>query len=390
MSTESGNHDKLARYIGHARQLGIDVLAPDVNESSRAFTGVAGGIRFGLAGVKNVGEGAIDCILEARRSSEPQAGAQRSGGERAPRNFESIFDFACRVDGRKVNRRVVESLVKCGAFDSLHENRAALWATLDTALEAGAAALRDREIGQTSLFDRLDGAAGRKPTLVNAADWTDRQRLAFEKEVLGFYVTGHPLTSVAPELARFVDVSAEEATRGPAREVRAGGLLTSLRETRTRRGARMAFGTLDDLEGSFDLVVFSEPYLQYESLLKQSLAESLESGPVPLLVSGTLEPGDTPKILVREVIALDRAEEQLSTEFRIRLQVEEASRDRLMAMRAILERQSGDCAVVLHLVIAGESETVLSLSSVAGVRPNRALCHEVDALFGRGVAEIVA
>jgi len=152
----------------------------------------------------------------------------------------------------------------------------------------------------------------------------------------------------------------------------------------------MAFGTLEDLEGSFDLVIFSEPYLQYESLLKQSLAESLESGPVPLLVSGTLEPGDTPKILVREVIALDRAEEQLSTEFRIRLQVEEASRDRLMAMRAILERQSGDCAVVLHLVIAGESETVLSLSSVAGVRPNRALCHEVDALFGRGVAEIVA
>ncbi len=390
MSTESGNHDKLALYIGHARQLGIEVLAPDVNESSRDFTVVGEGIRFGLSGVKNVGEGAIDCILEARRGSETSEDPPRTEGDRGSSGFDSIFDFARRVDGRKVNRRVVESLVKCGAFDSMHENRAALRASLDTALEAGAAALRDREIGQGSLFAAVEGTPGLEPTLSDAAEWTDRQRLGFEKEVLGFYVTGHPLTSVASELARFTDVGADAATRGAGRDVRAGGLLTSLRETRTRRGAQMAFGTLEDLEGSFDLVVFSEPYLQYGSLLKESLAENLASGPTPLLVSGTLEPGDTPKILVREVIALDRAEEQLSTEFRVCIHVDEASRDRLTALRGILERQPGDCAVVLHLVIEGESETVLSLSSLRGVRPNRALCQEVDALFGRGVAEVVA
>ena len=142
LTTEAGNHDKLARYIAHAQQRGIDILAPSVNESERDFTVVREGVRFGLAGVKNVGEGAIEAILEARASGP----------------FRSLFDFASRIDGRRVNRRVVESLVKCGAFDALHAERAEVWASLDVALEAGAAAQRDREIGQANLF----GGAGRR------------------------------------------------------------------------------------------------------------------------------------------------------------------------------------------------------------------------------------
>ena len=145
LSIEAGNHDKLARYIAHAREHKIEVLPPDVNESARDFTPVAEGIRFGLAGVKNVGEGAIESILEVR-------------GEGGP--FASLYDFARRVDGRRVNRRVVESLVKCGAFDSLHANRAAVWNALDAALEQGAAAQRDRELGQGSLFGVATGTRG--------------------------------------------------------------------------------------------------------------------------------------------------------------------------------------------------------------------------------------
>ena len=155
------------------------MLPPDVNESARDFTPVAEGIRFGLAGVKNVGEGAIESILGVR-------------AERAA--FASLFDFASRVDSRRVNRRVVESLVKCGAYDSLHANRAAVWNALDAALEQGAAAQRDREIGQESLFGGAARRGGGSPQeLPDAPAWTEAERLSNEKEVLGFYVTGHPL-----------------------------------------------------------------------------------------------------------------------------------------------------------------------------------------------------
>jgi DNA polymerase-3 subunit alpha len=302
--------------------------------------------------------------------------------------FKGMVDFACRVDGRKVNRRVVESLVKCGAFDSLHPRRAAVWAGLDTALEAGAALQRDREIGQESLFGGTGGAPATEPQLVDAPPWTDRQRLEYEKEVLGFYVTGHPLAAVAPLLQRFANVSAGETEGKDGREVRAGGIITALRETRTRRGALMAFATLEDLEGTFDLVVFAEPYAQHGSLLKAAAASEGERGPLPLLVGGDLEAGDPPKILVRDVLELERAEEKLSTQLIVRIRAEEATEDRLTALLQLLENHPGECAVTLHLVIPDESETRVAISAVRGVRPVAALRRDVDDLFGRAVTEL--
>jgi DNA polymerase-3 subunit alpha len=373
LTTEAGNHDKLARYIAHAEHLGVDVLPPSVNESAHDFTVVAEGIRFGLAGVKNVGEGAIESILQAREE----------GGA-----FASIVDFASRVDARRANRRVVESLVKCGAFDALHENRAGVWASLDSALEAGAAAQRDRAIGQENLFCAAGVTPAPEAALTDAPPWTDRQRLEYEKEVLGFYVTGHPLSSSASLLRRFATVTAADTEQKIGREVRAGGLITSLRETRTRRGARMAFATLEDLEGSFDLVIFAEPYTQHENTLKTALAAGGEGGPQPLLVSGDLEAGDPPKILVRDVLALERAEETLSTQLRIQIRADEATEDRLTALRSLLEDHPGDCAVTLHIVIPEESETVVAISAVRGVRPDAGLRQGVDELFGRSVTEV--
>jgi DNA polymerase-3 subunit alpha len=375
LTVESGNHDKLARYIAHARAKGIEILPPDVNESGRDFAVAAGGIRFGLAGVKNVGEGAIESILEARR---PEGEARR---------FRDLFDFCQRVDARRVNRRVVESLVKGGAFDSLHANRASVWASLDAALERGAAAQRDREIGQASLFGGGGAAAVGAPQLVEAAPWTERERLAHEKELLGFYVTGHPLAAAGPELARFTDVRSGATEGRDGREVRAGGLLTALRETRTRRGDTMAFGTLEDLEGSFDLVVFAEPYGRLRALLRQAHEPEAGTPPVPLLVSGKLEAGDPPKILVRDAVVLQEAEQRLAARVRIEVLAGEATRDRLLALRRALGQSPGDCPVVLHLRIPGESETVIALPESWRVDPNASLLRELDALFGRRVAE---
>jgi len=170
--------------------------------------------------------------------------------------------------------------------------------------------------------------------------------------------------------------------------VRAGGILTGLRETRTRRGQLMAFGTLEDLEGSFDLVIFAEPFAQHASLLKSAASGEAGAGPVPLLVSGTLETGETPKILVRDVTALDRAEEKLAAQLRLRVLATEATRDRLLALRELLGRHPGECAVALHLVIPDQSETVLALPGLRGVRPDEDFLREIDGLFGRRVAEI--
>ncbi len=371
LSIEAGNHDKLARYIAHAKENKIDVLPPDVNESARDFTPVAEGIRFGLAGVKNVGEGAIESILEVRAEGGP---------------FATLYDFCRRVDGRRVNRRVVESLVKCGAFDSIEPARSRIWAGLDAALEQGASAQRDREIGQESLFGELGGEAP-EPTLPEASAWTEQERLGFEKEVLGFYVTGHPLGVHAPVLARVTDTTALTADEKVGRDVRIGGLLTGLRETRTRRGQTMGFGTLEDLEGSFELVIFSEPYRQNVELMRRAL--SAEDGePVPLVVAGTLESADPCKVLLREVFELARAEEHLAARVHVEMLADEASRDRLTALARVLSAHPGDCSVVVHLVIPGESETLMALPDHRGVDPSDALLRDVDGLFGRPVSRV--
>jgi DNA polymerase III subunit alpha len=379
LTIESANHDKLARYIAHAREKGLEILPPDVNESGRDFSVVEGGIRFGFAGIKNVGEGAIESILAARSAPD------------APGRFTSLFDFTARVDGRRVNRRVVEALVKCGAFDSLHPNRASVWASLDAALERGASAQRDREIGQESLFGGLDeGSAAAEPELVLAPEWSERERLANEKELLGFYVTGHPLGDVAPMLARFCDTTATSAESRVGRDVRVGGLLTALRETRTRRGQLMAFGTLEDLEGAFELVIFADPYGRFGPLLKRARQGAEEQELLPLLVTGSLEPGDPPKVLVRDVMALHEAEAKLATSLRVRVREPEVSRDRMLALRRVLEAYPGDCAVEVHIVIPGESETILAVGGVAGVRADESLLRDVADLFGRPVAEFAA
>jgi len=372
LSIEAGNHDRLSRFLAHTREGGIEVLPPDVNESGRDFTVVEGGIRFGMAGVKNVGAGAIEAILEARAASG---------------RFESLFDFCARVDGKRVNRRVVESLVKCGAFDSFHDNRAATWAGLDVALEAGASAQRDREIGQESLF-ALEGVAAAEPELPKAAPWADCERLAYEKEALGFYVTGHPLEPHLPALRRFADVTAA-ATEGRDRmEVRAGGLVTSLREMRTRRGERMAFATLEDMEGSFELVIFADAFARLAKLFERGLQAGEGEIPEPILVSGTLEAGDSAKILVRDAMELASAEERLSTQLHLRVVAGELSRDRLEALANLLAANKGDCAVVLHMTIPGESETVLALPDSRAVSPSDELLAQVDGLFGRPVTEL--
>ena len=205
--------------------------------------------------------------------------------------------------------------------------------------------------------------------------------------MLGFYVTGHPLGAYARIMERFADTTFDNLEGKDGREVRVGGFLTSLRETRTRRGALMAFGTLEDLQGSFDLVIFSEPFLRFGSLLKRAATPDPEKGPLALLVTGTLEAGETPKVLVNHVLELDNAEEQLSTQLTLTMLAEEATQDRLMAVKSVLASHPGDCPVALRIVIPDTSETLVSLPNNS-VRPGSELRERLDGLFGRNVTEL--
>lgn len=375
LTIESGNHDRLSRYIAYVRGIGIEILPPDVNESHKDFAVVNGAIRFGFAGVKNVGAGAIESILASRDQGEG--------------HFKSFFDFVSRLDSRKVNRRVVEALVKCGAFDTLHEDRAAVWASVDAGLERAAAEQRDRAVGQENLFGAMelqDSHVGLE--LTQAVPWSDRETLAYEKELLGFYVSGHPLGEVAPLLARFCDCSASNWEDKVQREVRVGGLLTNLRLTRTKRGKRMAFGTLEDLEGSFELVIFNETYESNIDLWTRAKSGDEGQGPLPLLVSGTLEEGEPPKVLVRDVMPLAEAEERLAGNLRVNMIESDISKDRLNALVKVLANHPGDCPVVIHVLIPGQSETIVSVGAIRGVRASKEMCRDVDALFGHKVTEL--
>ena len=372
---------RLGRYIAHARERELEVLPPDVNESGDDFTPAPRGLRFGFVGAKNVGAGAVEAILEERKK----------GGA-----FRSLFDFTRRVDARRVNRRALEALVKCGAFDTLHPNRAAVFEALEMAIGAGATAQRDRALGQTNLFGESAAAdgAGDRP-LPDTPPWSDTERLAGEKEVLDFYVTGHPLDAHRNALLRFTNLRGGDTDVRAGRIVRVGGLITKVRETRTKRGQQMGFATLEDLEGSFELVIFSRPWEQYGALLKRSRDSGAAAGEegeaprvLPLLVSGKLEASETTKILLEEAFALDDAEERLAAELHISLSAAEVNHDRLLALRNLLAENGGECAVRLHLLIPGESETLLELPNTRGVEPNEKLLREIDTLFGHPVAEV--
>ncbi|MDR2947086.1 MAG: DNA polymerase III subunit alpha, partial [Candidatus Adiutrix sp.] len=246
MTSEKDSQDKVVRLINECRSAGLSVLPPDVNESSFRFSVSEGAIRFGLGAVKGLGAAAIDSILEAR--------------EEGP--FTNLYDFCERIDTQKVNRRVIESLVKCGAFDrSGGADRAVMTVAVDEALESGARRQQDRKDGQANMFDMLAQAAPEHNVLKwpTAEPWKENVRLAFEKEFLGFFITGHPLARYETELNVVSSATCDEAKmKADKAEVRLGGVVSKVQVKLDKKGKNFAYVTLEDLTGSIDLLVWSD------------------------------------------------------------------------------------------------------------------------------------
>ncbi len=392
--------DKIVQYMEECRSMGLRVEAPDVNLSGARFTVVSDVIHFGLAAIKNVGASAIDSIVRSR----DEAG-----------RFSSLADFCARADLRLVNRRVLESLIKAGAFDSLGGTRAGLLSGLDQDMEAGQRSQRDREEGQGSLFggEAFGGSGNAKAasaapsaSAAQVPEWPREELLAAEKEVLGFYLSGHPLDEYREIAARLKTVSASElATRPAASRVLLLGLVGAMTENSTKSGNRMAFATLELVDGSVPLTVFPEPYRACGVALRHR-------GPV--LVSGRIDDSDKGRVvLAEEVKPLDEAARNGGNgsqsrragsgaeapggaqaaggahTCRIRVRPSAAgppgaagSEAALAAVRSICEAHPGPTPVFVHVLLA-DQEVVVRAKGLS-VAPEPDLVAKVESLLGPG------
>jgi len=337
-----------------------------VNKSSVNFTVENGKVRFGLKAVKNVGENAILAIIEARDKGV----------------FTDLYDFCTRVDLRKVNKRVIESLIKCGAFDATKGPRSRMFAAIEKAVEMGQSAQKDRESGQFNIFDNiLKDAPSKKSQYPEIKDWDDTERLAFEKESLGFYLSGHPLHRIEVdlmELSKYDTESVHEAMDGS--QVTLGGMVATKKEITTRKGDRMAFVTLEDLRGSVELIVFSDVYKEKNHLIK---------GEDPIFVEGKVDAGeDQSKIIVTDIKTIDEAKKNRQKAVHITLKSMSVSDKKLESLKKVMKRHTGPLRSFLHIKDDKDKSTTIMLPDDFLLNPTDTFLKEVKRVFSDSRCEI--
>lgn len=340
LTNEINSTDKFAEYLQEAQQMSITVRPPDINKSAKYFGVVDGEIVFGLVGIKNVGAGAVDHILAERAS----------GGA-----FVSLLDFLERIDTRSVNRKVIETLAQVGAFDGLGQNRATLLHNMDVYFEAASHTRENRQAGQTSLFDDTGETGEESLPIEEIPEWNAATRLEYERELLGFYFSGHPLDDYKTEWRERTTVNLgrlETASTGES--VQIVGLLRGIRTVVTKKGDRMAFGQIEDYRGEIELVAFPDTYGAY--------AETLTVNRVIGCVGKLERRNEAIQLVLEEVRPLDELDERDASAVHIRLQMDEMDEEGLYAFRGELGDFRGNSDVYLHLQSNGH-ETVVRASS---------------------------
>lgn len=365
LTEDMENTDKVIKNVSEVRSMGIEVHPPDINASDRSFTVAEESMRFGLGAVKGVGSAALDSILDVKRNKP----------------FSSFQDFCERVDLRKVNKKVVEALVKCGAYDSLGGKRAQFMSAIEEAMEIGQRLQRERESGQDSLFgsNELVSVAGNGyGILPEVEEWDEKTLLSNEKEALGFYVTGHPLDRFRESIKRFTTCETSGLVdRTDKEQVRICGIVSGIKELMTKKGDRMAFVTLEDLSGSVEIVVFPETYAASMELLK---------GEDPILVSGELDVGEEScKMLANEVSLLRDIKETMTELIHIRLTTPGLDEMQMRQLKGIIQRYRGNCQVELHIVIPNRSETTIRLPENLKMAASDEAMADAEKLFGYNV-----
>ncbi len=372
LTSVTGSTDDVVKYINECREMQIGVEPPDINVSDANFTPHGNAIRFGLAAVKNVGHNAIESIV---------AGRKKLG------QYKTIFDFCENVDLRLLNKRVLESLIKSGAMDSLGR-RAQLMAVIDKAIEQAQKMQRDAESGQHGLFGvfQSDEHPESNHKLPNVPDWDEHVRLAAEKEILGFFITGHPLEKFKDKLLDLnakttADLCAMKASTGKDEVITTAGMITNVRVLKSKRGEFYAQGALEDMEGSIEMIVFPEAYKRLQDKVK------LE---VPVLVKAgvRIEEGANPKITVAELMPLDEAKVPLPRSLRIRIPLEKTTESTIDALQNLFVERKGEAKVLFDVERQGDFLVVMEPEGY-NVQADRNFIIRVEELCGRGSVRVI-
>jgi DNA polymerase-3 subunit alpha len=368
LTSERDNTDKIVEYVNEAGRMGLKILPPDINVSEALFKVIdQKTIRFGLLAVKNVGQGAIESIIKARREGP----------------FKSLEDLCQHIDSRLVNRKVLESLIKCGALDSFALPRAQMVASLDTILEIASKTQKEHAKGQLSFFDQgftQNGFSRTAANLPQIKEWPEPQILAFEKEMLGFYISGHPLARYAQQLKRFTSSSTVSLSQcNDGQEIKIVGLIAKIKQTTTRaKQEKMAILKLEDLEGLVEVLVFPQAF--------QKVARYIQPNTV-VMVRGRLNlKEDTPKIIANDLFPIEEVY-KLITSMNINLS---GMRENLFeSLKELLMSSPGKIPIYLHLDTSTKSRVQLIVGEGLYVAPSEKLIQDIESLLGQDKLSLV-
>ncbi len=383
LTMEMGDTDKTYKNIADCRERAVRILPPDLNESGAEFAAAGDDIRFGLGAVRGVGGKAIETILAARTTP-----------------FESFADFCRRVRGPVISKRVVESLVQCGAFDSLGLTRAALVAAAEDMLRWAERAEREANSDQQSLFGRTgDSTLTDPPPMPVVPEWSDQEMLRAEKEAIGIFLTGHPLDKFERDLARLTNASTGNlAARAHQERVMVAGVVHTVKTKNSKKGDRYATFSLEDKEGVVEVIAWPETYRKFETTIH---------GDEPVLIAGSLDKRDAAggrgdegdaladgaevarersQIIADEIRPLAAAREQSVRQVHLQVSADSLTDERLVRLRDTLAQHRGSCPAYLHVIVPGSSETVIELPESLRVVPSEAMLDAVENIFGTGVA----
>jgi DNA polymerase-3 subunit alpha len=365
LTSEKDNRDKIIKYINSCKDMGINVLPPDINESQSDFSVAGENIRFGLAAVKNVGIGAIDSIISVRENEG---------------RFKAFNDFCNRVDLRKINKRLIESLIKCGAFDSLGYHRRQLIEYYEGIVDSAQRRHKDKSTGQTSFFDRLESVndadidSFQQGSITDVAEWDHQELLAHEKETLGFYITGHPLLRFADRLSTLVNVDTSSINDKKDREaVVFAGVVSNIREVTTKKKDIMAYITIEDLKGSVTVIFFADIYRSAFGLLHSE---------EPVLIKGTIDAGEEGvKVIASELTALANAGEQPYNTVHFFIDVTKSSFEEIEFLNILLKSHKGKYDGFIH-ILNSKSEVIVYLGKECRLELTDNLKEEADRILG--------
>ena len=364
LTSERDNTDKIVEYVAEAERMGIEIAPPDINTSYALFTVESEKkIRFGLLAVKNVGKGAVESVIESREKNGP---------------FKSLEDLTQRIDLRLANRKVLESLIKCGALDLFKVSRASMFASLDNLLESASRVQKDRSSGQISFFDQVDASQSKgfsrvASTSLDIKEWPEPQLLAFEKEILGFYVSGHPLARYARHLKRFASSIINDLHQHKDQDtVKVIGMITKIKQTVTRsKQEKMAILKFEDLEAVVEVLVFPATF--------QKVARYLQPNSV-VMIKGKLNlKEESPKIIANDLFPIEQIYKLISA---VNIDISGIKENLFTSLKEMLSSFPGAVPVYLHLNTPAKSKIQLLVGDELFVSPSEDLIRNIEDLLG--------